>query len=103
MKRWVKAQYIPDMTERYPEGQGFIDYPDDIPTGPATLEEAVTQYKMDAESGDWYSTVKLIDSNGQLLLECTKLDDVLREFPKLKNAFLKNFWWHDADIMFRLL
>lgn len=31
MKRWVKAQYIPDMTERYPEGQGFVDYPDDIP------------------------------------------------------------------------
>lgn len=58
---------------------------------------------MDAEDDDWYSSVKLIDSNGQLLLECTNLDDVLREFPKLKNAFLKNFWWHDADIMFRLL
>lgn len=102
MKRLIRAQYIPDMTERYPEGQRFMDWPDDIPTGPATLEEAVTQYKMDAEGGDWYSKVTLFDNKHRVLFECNDLNEVLRKFPHLRKAFLHNFWWHDSEIAFFL-
>lgn len=102
MKRWIKAQYIPDMTERYPEGTGSNNYSDYTPSELATLEEVVTEYKTGAEEGDYYTNVKLIGSDGQLLLECTDLDDIFREFPKMQNKLVERFWWHDTDIGIRL-
>ena len=105
MKRYIKSEYIPDMTERYPEGMGGVPYsPDqDADWDAPTLEERIKEYMQDAEDGDWYRIAR-ISKAGRIIHESRSLDELLTWAEKegYADAPLDSSWWHDADILFTL-
>lgn len=110
MKRIIKADYIPDMTERYPEGE-YPVYEEDDWDGPSeTLREAIETYIPDAANGDWYNKVTILkefDSyygETDLLYEGNSLEEALKwaERRGYADAPVKNYFWHDADISFTI-
>lgn len=107
MKRMIKSTYIPDMTERYPEGMGqreYDPYLDDIDAPYRTLRDALEDYMRDAYEGDYYNHVA-VSQNGRLLYESNSLEDIWNEakIDGMLDERLDSSWWHDADILFTLV
>ena len=94
---------VPDMTQLYPEGQRDVYEDEDPRLSKYTLRKAVELYKKDAEEdGDYYTRVSVWDGD-EMILKCTKLDDVLNELSDTYlDRRLKNFHWYDTSIVFNL-
>jgi len=104
-KQSIGASYIPDMTERYPEGMGGVPYtPDqDADWNPPTLGERIEEYIEDAKSGDFYNSVR-ISKGGEILYKGNKLSRALAWAFKTGYDVepLDSSYWHDTDILFTL-
>ncbi len=105
MKRYIRSDYIPDMTERYPEGQSRPYDPglDDEDAPVFILRDRIQEYMQDAEDGDWYNIAR-VSKAGEIIYETNSLEDLLTWAEKTgyADARLDSSWWHDADILFTL-
>ena len=108
MKIWrrVSANYIPDITERYPEGMGgpFED-PDYVekfnPTRYDTLENIVGDIKAEVKEGEYYNWVRII-KDGEQIFESHNVDDIYREFRNLDRIYVYTYTWYDDKITIRI-
>ena len=106
MKRYIKSQYIPDMTERYPEGMGTREYDaylDDIDVYVVTLGERLELYMEDEANGDFCNHVIIIQG-GRLIYESLSLkqayDDMDEEGMFL--SVIDSSRWYDTEVTITL-
>ena len=95
------AQYIPDLTERYPEGMRsygderdwFLSPPDISECTP--IEDVVASIKADQEDGDWFNKINIftLGSNTKVA-ELHSVD----ELSRFSGDFVGTWNWHDATI-----
>lgn len=103
MKRWIHAAYIPDITERYPEGMnGAPELEEEFdPDNSWTLDYVLEHYQQEVEDGDYYSKVVVMD-NGKCIYNGNSLDDVAQMFKHPDQVWVKRWTWYDEDITITL-
>lgn len=106
-KQNIRASYIPDMTERYPEGmdtRGYDPYLDDPDAPLITLRDRIEDYMEDEADGDYYTNVKVVQ-NGQVVYEGRHLQDIYDQAKRdgKLDERLDSSYWHDTDILFTLM
>ena len=91
MKRYIRSEHIPDMTERYPEGMRSYedDYYDDLPEN-ITLGEALDQYN---RMVDDVRQVEVYDQVGNCWCIANSID---RAIQKLADSELLDKFVTDA-------
>ena len=93
MKRYIRTSYIPDMTERYPEGFRNSDYdrydvlPDDI-----TARDALEQFSRLSDP-DQIRRVDVYYRSGDL---CCSVDDIMTACEELAHLDLIDQYIYDA-------
>ena len=90
MKRWIHASdYIPDMTERYPEGMS--SYLEDNYEEPmwSTLREVVDYLKSRYAERD-IDEIRVYSNMGKCILVTDTLDDVLQSFGGQLSRFCRD-------------
>ncbi len=106
MKRYIRSDYIPDMTERYPEGMDTRSYDkglDDADDPTFTLRDRMEQYIEEANDGDFYRNVS-VTKGGKEIYHSHSLDDAYEEMNRLNllDDPIDSSYWHDEDILFTL-
>ena len=89
MKRWIySSDYIPDMTERYPEG--MRSYVDDYEAPMwETLRNVVDYIKSRYAERD-INEIKVYSNMGKCILVTDTLDDVLQSFGGQLSRFCRD-------------
>lgn len=99
--RRVSASYIPDMTERYPEGMSNVSDFDAIeefsPYRYDTLDSIIGDIRADVREGEYYNRVRVIQ-DGKEIYDGHKIDDVCKLFSRLDNIFVRDYTWFNDVI-----
>ena len=99
MKKLIRCQYVPDMTERYPDGQrDFTDTKYVDPISLPTLSQVLRKLMND---DDYYSRVRIID-NGTQLYEYVSLDDALDDWADQLDKKVEHYEWFNDRITIEL-
>lgn len=92
MKRYIHSEYIPDITERYPEGMRDVDYYDDV-LSEVTVGDALDQFKRMVNEDEIYQ-VEVYDQVGNCWCIANSID---RAIQKLKDSELLDKFISDAQ------
>ena len=93
MKRYIRTSYIPDMTERYPEGfrdssyDRYDDPPEDV-----TVKDALEQFSRLSDT-DQIRGVDVYYRSGDL---CCSTDDIMTACEELAHLGLIDQYIYDA-------
>ena len=91
--------YIPDMTQRFPEGM----YPCEEPVHMCeyTLKEAIEIMKKYTKENDWCPYLIFVSYNGKRERYVT-FDELYIKFKNVLNNQITHFHWYDEEILFIL-
>ena len=100
MKRYIKSSdYVPDMTQRLPEGNAPIGgYVDDMDWPDFTLGPRIELYIDEAEEGHFYDTLT-IQKADNILYEGDDLNDALAWAKKTGyyDAIIDSSYWNNYN------
>lgn len=91
--------YIPDMTQRFPEGM----YPCEEPAHKCdyTLKEAIDFMKKETKENAWCPYLIFVSYNGKRERYNT-FDELYIKFKNILDNQITHFHWHDEEILFIL-
>lgn len=82
MKRYIHNEYIPDITERYPEGMRDVDDYDDIPDD-ITISDALDQFKRMIDANE-VQQVEVYDQVGNCWCITRDIDTAIQKLTDLE-------------------
>ena len=91
--------YIPDMTERFPEGMYSCEEPEHICED--TFREAIDFMKKTTKENDWCPYLIYVSYNGKRE-RFDSFDELYIKFRNILDNRISHYHWYDEEILFIL-